>query len=213
MSSSHKGLDLLDAFFATLWKGIKILLPFAITLALLFWSIQTIEYFFGEFFRIFIGEKYYFQGLGTILGLLMAYIIGLSMNAWMGRKFHRYSEGWFKKIPLIRTIYDSVQDIVSFMESSSASNIHPVLVETPIGNLLGFVTVESFEGLPKELGGEKDVLVYLPLSYQIGGYAIVVPRTSVKKVDMPSEEAMRFILMAGIKGKSALKDIKKKQEK
>lgn len=43
-----------------------------------------------------------------------------------------------------------------------------------------------------------DVAVYLPMSYQVGGYTVVVPRTRSTPVNMARDEAMRFVLTAGL---------------
>jgi uncharacterized membrane protein len=42
------------------------------------------------------------------------------------------------------------------------------------------------------------ILVYMPMSYQVGGYTALIPRASVQPVDMSFEEAMRFTLTAGL---------------
>jgi uncharacterized membrane protein len=42
------------------------------------------------------------------------------------------------------------------------------------------------------------IMVYMPMSYQVGGYTALVPRASVQPVDMSFEEAMRFTLTAGL---------------
>ena len=57
--------------------------------------------------------------------------------------------------------------------------------------------------LPEGFKDEDSMLVYLPLSYMIGGYAVLVPRSSVRRLDMNMEEAMRFTLTAGVTGSSA----------
>jgi len=42
------------------------------------------------------------------------------------------------------------------------------------------------------------VLVYLPMSYMIGGYTVLVPRSLVRPVSMSMEDALRFTLTAGV---------------
>jgi uncharacterized membrane protein len=42
------------------------------------------------------------------------------------------------------------------------------------------------------------VAVYLPMSYQIGGYTLYLPGSSIEPLDMPVEDAMRLILTAGL---------------
>jgi uncharacterized membrane protein len=56
------------------------------------------------------------------------------------------------------------------------------------------------ENLPEGFRAEDSVLVYLPLSYMIGGYAVLIPRSAIRPVDMSMEEAMRFTLTAGVTG-------------
>lgn len=56
------------------------------------------------------------------------------------------------------------------------------------------------EKLPEGFNDSDSVLVYLPLSYMIGGYTILVPKSAVTSLDMSMEEAMRFTLTAGVTG-------------
>ena len=65
--------------------------------------------------------------------------------------------------------------------------------------LIGFVTRQAFRDLPDGIGEEGNtVAVYLPMSYQIGGYTVFLPRSSVKPLDMSVEQVMRFALTAGM---------------
>jgi uncharacterized membrane protein len=61
------------------------------------------------------------------------------------------------------------------------------------------VSRADFEGLPEGVGHKGEVAVYLPMSYQIGGYTLLVPRELLIPVRMSREEAMKFILTAGLK--------------
>ena len=65
--------------------------------------------------------------------------------------------------------------------------------------MLGGLTRNDFSDLPPGVGFEGEVAVYLPMSYQVGGYTVMVPRASINPVQMSREEAMRFVLTAGLK--------------
>jgi uncharacterized membrane protein len=66
------------------------------------------------------------------------------------------------------------------------------------------VTREDFTDQPPALAPAKDtVAVYLPMSYQIGGFTIFLPRSQVEPVDMSMEDAMRFTLTDGMSGANA----------
>jgi uncharacterized membrane protein len=64
--------------------------------------------------------------------------------------------------------------------------------------LLGFITRTDFSDLPQGVAGADDVAVYLPMSYQVGGYTVIVPRAQVTAIEMARDEAMRFVLTAGL---------------
>lgn len=182
-------------------KGLKAFVPVAVTIAIVIWIFSTIEEFFGQLLKYFMSPHYYFDGLGIIVGVVFVFILGVLINAWMLNKIYAFADATVKKIPLIRTIYTSIQDLVNFIEKSQEKDYNQVVLCT-VGRfkLLGFVTRQSFEGLPREFGGEKDVLVYLPMSYQIGGYMLSVPRKCITPVDMPANKAMTTIITAGMMG-------------
>jgi uncharacterized membrane protein len=45
--------------------------------------------------------------------------------------------------------------------------------------------------------------VYFPMSYQIGGYTALLPRSRIEPLDIPVEAAMRLVLTGGISGAAA----------
>ena len=78
--------------------------------------------------------------------------------------------------------------------------------------VIGFVTQAIPENLPEGFREEDSILVYFPLSYMIGGYAVLVPRSTVRPLDMSMEEAMRFTLTAGVTGIATSSPDKGKKE-
>jgi uncharacterized membrane protein len=75
-----------------------------------------------------------------------------------------------------------------------------VTFETGFGKLIGFVTQEHANTLG--IGGGDDlVAVYLPMSYQIGGYTIYIPRSRLAETELSVEQAMRVVLTGGVRGK------------
>jgi uncharacterized membrane protein len=75
-----------------------------------------------------------------------------------------------------------------------------VTLDTGFGKLIGFVTTEHANTLG--IGGGDDlVAVYLPMSYQIGGYTVYLPRSRVTETDLTVEQAMRIVLTGGVRGR------------
>jgi uncharacterized membrane protein len=71
--------------------------------------------------------------------------------------------------------------------------------------LVGLVTRERFDDLPDgfEFDEDETIAVYCQMGYQVGGYTLFVPRSSVTPIDMSVEEGLRFSLMGAVPGYDA----------
>jgi len=114
--------------------------------------------------------------------------------------------GWAERllleVPLVRSVYAALRDLFGLVASGQDATALQVVSVTLPGTqmrLLGFVSRSDFEGLPEGVGHVGEVAVYLPMSYQIGGYTLFLPREQTVPVHMSREEAMKFILTAGLK--------------
>ena len=104
---------------------------------------------------------------------------------------------------MIKTVYRSIRDFFDYFSPARKDEFQQV-VAVSIGEtgmqVIGFVTQAVPERLPEDYREDDSVLVYLPLSYMIGGYTVLMPRSAVRPLDMSMEEAMRFTLTAGVTG-------------
>ncbi len=181
------------------WRGVKVTLPLLLTVAVVIWAFSIIESFFGMIIKDLFGEKYYFRGLGCILGLLMIFFAGIVVNLWMVQGIYNLGERIVKKIPVIKTIYNSMTDLMGFFDPSNRGQTGtPVLIETALGRIIGFVTIQSSDKLPPDLQKDELIAVYIPLSYQIGGLTVFLPKDKVTPLNMPVDKAMSFVLTAGM---------------
>lgn len=174
----------------------------ALTVALVIWIFRNIETFFGYFLRRYLEPSYYFDGLGILVGVALVFLLGIVINAWIVRKIYTFFQNIIKQIPLIKTIYTAVYDLVMFFDKSSQTHQQAVLVDTSVGAVIGFVTRNSLEGLPPALGTDNHVLVYIPFSYQIGGFTLSIPNDKLRALDMPVEQAMSLVMTAGMSQKT-----------
>ena len=69
--------------------------------------------------------------------------------------------------------------------------------------LIGFVTRDDLSTLPGGLGSKDEIAVYLPMSYQIGGYTVLIPRQNVEPINISMEDAFRFTVTAGVSAVSS----------
>jgi uncharacterized membrane protein len=147
-----------------------------------------------------IPDYYYIPGMGLAAGLVLLFFIGVAVNAWIFRRILRAGEDLLERIPLVKSVYRALRDFVDFFSTKGGQgDMRQVVLVSVAGlRLLGFITCERISDIPSFSQGENVVAVYLPMSYQIGGFTIYLPRSQVETVDMPAEEAMRIILMAGL---------------
>lgn len=180
-------------------RGLFAVLPLAVTLAVLYWLAASAEATLGALLRWILPPGWYFKGLGIIAGVLFILAMGTLVNAYLFQGVVALTERLLNRIPLVKTIYNSTRDIARFADSSKSRQGMQRTVTVQVADdvrLLGFITKDSVT-----LGDRKDLIaVYLPMSYQIGGYTLLLPEDRVEKIDMSVQDAMRFILSAGVTG-------------
>jgi len=181
--------------------GFITLLPVVLTIYLLYWLAVSSEQVMGNALKLILPDTAYFPGLGMIAGLFLVFIVGLMMNAYMVRKIFALGEQLLYHLPLIKTIYRAFRDFFDFFSPKKEQFGQVVAVTFNGMELVAFVTQEDPQRLPESFRDRDSVLVYLPMSYMVGGYTVLVPRSELRPLKMSKEEAMRFVLTAGITGK------------
>ena len=144
----------------------------------------------------------YFPGLGTIAGLILMFLIGLLMKAVLIRQLFTFSESLLYRLPIIKSIYRAIRDLFDFFSPKKEQFGRVVIVTVNNMEMVGFITQEDPARLPQSLSNPDSVLVYLPMSYMIGGFTLLIPKKDIKPCQMNMDEAMRFVLTAGITGQS-----------
>ena len=186
----------------TLITGFITLLPVVLTIYLLYWLAFTSEEVMGKLLHYLLPKATYFPGLGMIFGIFVVFLVGLMMKAYVVRKFFSLGEKILFKLPLIKSIYRAFKDFFDFF-SPHKEGLGQVVALTLNGmELIGFITQEDPQRLPPSFRERGCVLVYLPMSYMVGGYTALVPREELRPLKMTREEAMKFVLTAGITGKN-----------
>jgi uncharacterized membrane protein len=179
------------------FRGLVAIAPIGITIILIIWLYNHLEYIFGGPISYFF-PKVYFPGLGILVAVLILFLLGLLLNHLLMQRFYDWFERTLKKIPLLKTIYTSVTDLMSFFNTNDKNKKNVVVMVNIAGvSMMGLVTRESFDDLPNGIGTKDDIVVFFPFSYQIGGFTTVVPKSMVKPVDFSVEKGLRFMATAG----------------
>jgi uncharacterized membrane protein len=151
--------------------------------------------------RLFVSKDLYVPGMGVGAGFIIILGVGILLRVWLFRKLFAWGDTILEKLPLIKSLYGSIRDLMSFFDTSKKKEFHKVVMITIADTdtrLMGLVTREDFSKLPDGIDNGETVAVYLPMSYQMGGFTVFVPKTNIKPVDMSIEEAMRFTLTAAV---------------
>jgi uncharacterized membrane protein len=187
-------------------QGLFALLPLIVTAIILGWLGLTAERTLGRAIKWIVPkavEHLYIPGMGVLAGIITIFLFGLLINIYGVPKLIHWGELLIGRVPLVKTIYGGVRDLLGYFSSPGSEGSVSKVVIVTFGDsgikAVGLLTRENFDDLPEGLGGAGYVVVYFPYSYQIGGFSMLVPRESVQPIDMGLEDAMRYIVTAGAK--------------
>lgn len=183
--------------------GLLTVLPVVITVYFTVWLLGVLERFFGKQVMFLIPDEWYRTGMGLVVAVVFVFLVGLLMHAILFRRLFGWAEKLLLGVPLVRSVYAAMRDLLGLFAEHKEPSLQVVSLALP-GNLrlLGFVTRADFSDAPPGLAQAEEVAVYLPMSYQVGGYTVLVPKSACTAVEMSREDAMKFILTAGLKSAS-----------
>jgi uncharacterized membrane protein len=185
-----------------LLKGLVTILPIGLTVYFVYWLGVTTEGLLSKPIRFALGEANYYPGMGLVTGFVLLFLVGLAVNAFLVRRLLGMGEELLLRVPVVKTVYSAIRDMTRLVNTDKKKGEldRVVTLDFGFGRLIGFVTQEHANTLGIG-GGEDLVAVYLPMSYQIGGYTIYISRSRVTETDLTVEQAMRIVLTGGVRGR------------
>lgn len=141
-------------------------------------------------------------GLGVILTLIVIQLVGILGANLLGRGFVRTFEGLLRRIPFVRAIYGSAQQVLRQIVAEESNRFkRVVLVRYPGGeglHRLGFVTGEREVQGPD--GCSSTMLhLFLPNSPNAAtGHFFLASSDLVQETDITTEEAFRLLMSGGL---------------
>lgn len=137
--------------------------------------------------------------LVAVAGVLVA---GVLIASFIGRRLLRAGEHFIARVPVIKIIYPYAKQVTEFVFSEKRrvrySQVVAVEFPRPGSYSIGFVTGDGLSDL--RLIAKKSLLnVFVPCSpAPMSGFAIIVPAEDVIFLNMTVDQAMRFIISAGV---------------
>lgn len=184
-------------------SGLVAFLPIALSIYILMIGVSLIENMFGQFLRKVLPEGTYIPGFGFLATIAFILMLGFLVDNFVTATFFRRIQEKLREVPLVKVIYSPLRDLMNlFAKGQQQQTMQKVVLVhfTNSHSVLGLVTRESFDDLDIKLAVAADrIAVYIPMSYGLGGYTVLVNKADVEAVDMPIEKAMSLALTGWIK--------------
>lgn len=140
-------------------------------------------------------------GLGVILSVAIVLLTGMVASNLFGKRLVAASEALLARIPLVRSIYAGVKQLMETVFSSSGQSFRKVLlIEYPRRGLwtLAFQTGTAI-GEAQAKTGEDVINVYVPTTPNpTSGFFLIVPRKDVVELDMSVDAGLKMIISMGV---------------
>jgi uncharacterized membrane protein len=190
---------------SALVRGLVVVLPIGFTLWLLWWLGSSTEALLRKLILLVIPSELYLPGMGIVAALALLLAAGTLFNALLVQSALAAWDRFLDRIPVVKTIYGATRDFVRLLPTGGKRRDlrRVVLARFGEAQVVGFVTQDDASELGIVDASDDLVAVYFPMSYQIGGYTALLPRSRVLPLDLPVETAMRLVLTGGISGATA----------
>jgi uncharacterized membrane protein len=187
--------------------GFFITVPLVISVAAFYWIFGIIDGFLAPLFVRVSGRE--LPGLGLLVTLLLVVGVGSLATNVIGRRVLSRAEGWLLMIPVFRTIYAPVKQlVVAFSPDNEYGFKRVVMVEDPSrGWVMGFLTRELT--IDRGRGPEPLMAVYVPTNHLYLGDVWLAPPERVFFPDLTVEDGIRTFLTGGM---SLPRELQRRQE-
>jgi len=186
--------------------GLVVTVPLLITVVALVWTFRFIDGIARPVGVFWLGREV--PGLGVLMTGAFILLIGAIATNVIGRRMLQQAEKWLLSVPLFKTVYAPVKQLVAAFSPDSESGFKKVVIVDDVkrGMVSGFLTREFT--IDRGAGPEAMVAVYVPTNHLYLGDIAVYPRSAAFYPDLSVEEGIRIFLTGGMALPGALKQQK-----
>jgi uncharacterized membrane protein len=176
--------------------GLVVTVPLVVTVVALVWVVRLADYVTRGLDQRLIGARV--PGLGIAVTLVVVLAIGAFASNVLGKRILQRGEGLLLHVPLFRTIYAPVKQLISAFSPDNAAGFKKmVLVDLEgRGFVMGFLTKEF--RVDRGGGPEAMIAVYVPTNHLYLGDVVVCPASQATYPDLTVEEGIRVFLTGGM---------------
>ena len=189
--------------------GFFLTVPLIVSVAALVWIFGIIDGFTAPLAERVLGRMV--PGLGILLTALVVLLVGVIATNVIGRRMLARAEGWLMMIPVFRTIYAPIKQLLAaFSPDNEYGFKRVVMVEDPTrGVVMGFLTKEF--SVDRGRGREPMVAVFVPTNHLYLGDVVIYPRACAFFPDLTVDEGSRRFLTGGMSLPGNVKEHVKEQ--
>lgn len=192
--------------------GLLVWMPLAITIWVLGWLLGTVDGLFLWLLTLVqsvlpqdpaqaIDRLRQVPGLGLVVMLALMLLTGVLVTNVAGQWWVRQWDRVMGRIPIVKSIYNSVKQVSDTLFSSSGNAFREaVLVQYPHAGswTIAFVTGRP-SGEVASLLGPDHLSLYVPTTPNpTSGFFVMMPRASVRPLAMSVDEALKYIISMGV---------------
>ena len=191
--------------------GILVWAPLAVTIWVISWGLGLLDGVFGSVMHAIIvvlpnsatSDVQHFRdipGVGILIVIFIIMLTGLIAISFAGQWWLKVWDKFVHRIPIVRSIYSSVQQVSSTLFSGSGQAFSKaLLIRYPHADswAIAFQTGIPAKEVTAKLG-EDYVNVFLPTTPNpTSGFFMIVPRSMTIELEMSVEEALKHIVSMG----------------
>lgn len=185
-------------FSKTFIRGFLVLLPLILTIYPLYYFFRWLNSISNAVIQYFFPNMTSIPGMGIVLGIITIFLLGLLMSSGLAQRLYEWAESPLLRIPMVKSLYSAIKELTRYLAPEpgrkKADKVVVVRIPDTGVEIIGFVMRSDLSPLPNEVEKQDKVAVYFPMSYQVGGYTLFLPRSWLKNTSMSVEDAMKNVL-------------------
>jgi uncharacterized membrane protein len=176
--------------------GFFVTVPLFISVAALVWIFGIVDGLTTPFYDRLLGQR--IPGLGTLTTAVAILAVGVVATNVIGKRLLQRAERLLLRVPVFRTIYAPVRQLVIAFSPDNESGFKRVVLleDTTRGFKMGFLTKEFT--VERGQGAEPLVAVYVPTNHLYLGDIVICERERAMYPDISVEEGIRIFLTGGM---------------
>ena len=199
MAKTEKKRSILARIRNYFIAGMVVLIPIGITVYLTMFMISISSKILPKEINPNHYLPYNIPGVEILMSIFIITLIGWISLSFLGKKLLSLFDNILKKIPILRTIYPAIGQMIETFTKSETGKKNVVLVEYPRKGswAVGFATKENSGEITEKIN-KKLINVFVPTTPNpTSGFLLMFPEDEVIYLDLTFEEASKFIVSAG----------------